>query len=79
MAAEIPELVTSNIPVITPYKSVLLTLPPIAPCTRELPKACNWIRLLLHLQRKINGSYKLKPSNIAPTTTNVLKVCAGVI
>lgn len=75
-AADIPALVTSKIPVITPITPSLFASAK-APFTNELPKLeigteapapANFIK----------GSYKPKPPNIAPITTNVLVVWAGV-
>ena len=67
MAAEIPELVTSNIPVNTPT-SPCYSASCIAPFTSELPKLI--IGMVAPAPAKsINGSYKPNPSNTAPTTT----------
>lgn len=76
IAAEIPALVTSKIPVSTPTRPVL-SASPRAPFTRAFPKLligteapapANWIK----------GSYIPRPPSTAPPTTSVTVIWAGV-
>ena len=71
IAAEIPALVTSKIPVITPINPCS-SASAIAPCTKELPKLV--IGTVAPAPAKsINGSYNPNPSSIAPVITSVVK------
>lgn len=76
IAAEIPALVTSKIPVITPI-SPCLSASKSAPWTSELPKLV--IGTVAPAPAKsIKGSYNPNPSSNAPITTRLVKVWAGV-
>src|SRR5690625_1957123 len=76
MAADIPALVTSNIPVMTPIKPCS-SASAIAPCTNEFPKLV--IGTVAPAPAKsMSGSYRPNPSKTAPATTSVVRVCAVV-
>ncbi|MNP60246.1 hypothetical protein D3C76_1553150 [compost metagenome] len=76
MAAEIPALVTSNMPVTTPIQPSRSSSVS-APCTREFPKLV--IGTLAPAPANFtSGSYMPKASAAAPATTSVLMVWAGV-
>src|SRR5690625_756824 len=64
MAADIPALVTSNIPVMTPIKPCS-SASAIAPCTNEFPKLV--IGTVAPAPAKsMSGSYRPNPSKTAP-------------
>lgn len=75
IAADIPALVTSKIPVTIPTQPSLCSSDS-APCTSELPKLVigTDAPAPMNLTR---GSYRPNPSATAPATTSVLIVCAG--
>lgn len=76
MAAEIPELVTWNIPVNTPIIPCALASCK-APWTRAFPKLVMGM-VAPAPAKSTNGSYNPKPSRTAPATTSKLKVWPGV-
>lgn len=76
IAALIPELVTSNIPVSTPIIPCF-SASASAPCVSAFPN--DVIGIVAPVPAKsISGSYRPKPSKIDPATTSVQRVWAGV-